>query len=70
MPDQPLQSLHADVSMPVAKLGKRGRGECNLRQWWQALLDEPFEPAQRSSLVTRRISPRQQLAQHEGIGQG
>ena len=50
---QLLQRLKTNISLAVSKLGKRRRSERNLGQWWQPLVDEPLEPAQRRSLVVR-----------------
>ena len=61
--EQALERLDANVA--VTRLGERRRCERNLGEWRLPLIDEPLEPAQRRSLVARRIRVREQFAQRE-----
>jgi hypothetical protein len=70
MSEKALQRLISSVPLAVSELGQGRRRKRNLSEWRQAFLDEPLEPAQRRSLVARRVGVRQEFAEQERVGKG
>jgi hypothetical protein len=56
----PFERRYASATVPMPLFGKRRCCECDLGKGRQTLVDEPLEPAECRSLVTRRIGLRQQ----------
>ena len=67
--EQALQCFYTDVSVAVPKFRECCCGERDLNQWRQSLIDEPFKPPQRRSLVAGRVGLCEWFAEREcGFG--